>query len=327
MVATCFPPIKIDSVFENPACVRALVEANGPYAPVQRYFTDDEEYKATAGAESRDKPVFIAPVFRGDWAYEEPLIEGVDDLLNHAGFTDAAKSIFGSDFVRPFTLYSNLTWQLPFAQGPGHIDVPEFRGINRTDRPIWLLQTMNHSGLFEAERVPIATTVAWFYKGEDGGFDYWPTGVANPSQAHEGNIFNTAIVGDNDRMFHRVRPTGSTEKGLVAGLTPDAQLVHKGGDDWAIEDGGERRAEFPYDALRISVSWKARVFADTKDEQRFNDHSEDINIDEVWRRFYADLDRRGIAYTETEHPQRDPALIETLSSTYVEEPEPTHAAA
>ena len=54
----------------------------------------------------------------------------------------------------------------------------------------------------------IATAVAWFYEGEDGGFEYWPDGPEQAPSLHEGRIFNTAIIGDNDRMFHRVRPTG-----------------------------------------------------------------------------------------------------------------------
>lgn len=327
VTATCYPPVQIDHVLDDPGSIRRRVEANGPYAPVQRYFSDDAEYRATAGAESREKAVFIAPVFRGDWAYETPLIDDIDDLLHHPEFSEASRGIFGSDLVRPFSVYSNLTWQLPFAQGPGHIDVPEFRGINRTDHPIWLLTMMNYSRLFEAERVPIATAVAWFYEGSDGGLDYWPDGPDAPPRTHEGNIFNTAILGDNDRMFHRVRPTGAVERGLISGLTPDSRLVHRGAQTWAIEDRGETRAEFEYRELRISLSWKARVFRDEQDEKRFVERSEDITIDEVWQRFYADLDRRDIAFVRPGDPKRDSAWIELLTATYVYEPAASHAAA
>lgn len=327
MTNTCLPPIPIDCVLDDPESIRRRVEANSPYAPVQRYFTDDAEFRASAGSESQGKPVFIAPVFRGDWVYEKPLIEDVDDLWHHPGFTEAAREIFGTSCIRPFSVYSNLTWQLPFPQGGGHIDVPEFRGVNRTDQPIWVLTTMNHSRLFEAERVQIATTVAWFYRGSDGGFDYWPEGPDAPMQTHEGSIFNTAVVGDNDRMFHRVRPTGRPDDGLLSGLSSDARLVFKQGDAWAIEDRGETRAELPYEQLRISISWKARVFEDEADETRFAQHTEDMSIDQVWERFYSDLDQRGIEYRRPENPAKDPVWIELLSSTYVQEPSVSHAAA
>lgn len=327
MADPCFAPIQIDSVLDDPQLVRRLVEANAPYAPVQRYFTDDAEFHAAAGEDSRGQPMFIAPVFRGDWAYNEPLIDDVEPLLHHEGFIDAAKKIFGSEIVRPFSVYSNLTWQLPFSQGPGHIDVPEFRGINRTAYPVWLLTTMNHSRLFEAERIPIATTVAWFYEGGDGGFDYWPEGPQAAPRAHEGKIFNTAIVGDNDRMFHRVRPTGLADQGLISGLSADAELVAQSGSEWTIEDRGTCRATFDYSEIRISVSWKAHVFADEADEQRTRSHDEDISIDEVWNRFSRDLDQRGIAQRPEGDPLRDPTWINLLSSTYVEEPKSEPAAA
>ena len=327
MTDICFPPIQIDSVLDDPSLVRRLVEANAPYAPVQRYFSADAEFQATAGEDSRAKPMFIAPVFRGDWAYDTPLIDGVEPLLHHQGFADAARKIFGADLIRPFSVYSNLTWQLPFAQGPGHIDVPEFFGINRTVYPIWLLTTMNHSRLFEDERIPIATTVAWFYEGSDGGFDYWPEGKDAAPKVHEGNIFNTAVVGDNDRMFHRVRPTGKPDIGLIAGLSPDALLVHQAGDRWAVEDQGETRAEFDYAQLRISISWKAHVFQDDAAEKRYLEHEDDLSIDEVWRRFAGDLERRGIPAEVPPDPTRDAEWIRLLSATYVQEPSAQSAAA
>lgn len=322
----CLRPIPIEKVLDNPNSIRSRVEANGPYAPVQRYFNSDAEYRSSMGNEGRQKPVFIAPVFRGDWVYEEPLIEDVEDLWHHPQFAKASRKIFGASCIRPFSVYCNLTWQLPFPQGGGHIDVAEFRGVNRTDHPIWVLTTMNHSRLFEAERVQIATSVAWFYHGSDGGFDYWPDGPDAPMQTHEGSIFNTAVVGDNDRMFHRVRPTGDPAKGLVSGLTPETRLVHRDGDAWAIEDRGKSVAELSYEQLRISISWKARVFADEKDEARFLGHSEDMSIDQVWDRFCLDLDRRGVAYQRPEDPARDPSWIELLTETYVQEPNASPAA-
>ena len=305
----------------DPASVRRRAEAHAPYAPVQRYFENEEQYRAAAGADSREKPMFIAPVFRGDWAYETPLIDDVDDLLHHEGFIGSAQSIFDSKHVRPFSVYSNLTWQLPFPQGPGHVDVPEFRGIDRTAYPVWLLTTMNHSGLFDAWRVPIATSVAWFYEGEsDGGFDYWPDGPDGPARSHEGAIHNTAIVGDNDRMFHRVRATGRAELGIVSDLSPQALLVHRGGATWGIDDGGASRAEFDASALRISISWKARVFADDADERRFLEHSDDLEPAAIWRAFEEDLAARGRDARCPADPLRDGEWIALLSSTYVREP-------
>lgn len=326
---TCHPPIQIDKVLDDPELVRRLVEANGPYSPVQRYFAGESEYRASAGRSSEGKPMFIAPVFRGDWAYDKPLIEGIDDFLHHPEFTRSAARMFEGAYVRPFSMYCNLTWQLPFNQGGGHTDVPEFRGVTRVDHPVWLLQAMGHSRLFVDEQVRIATAVAWFYKGIDGGFTYWPDGPDAPAQSHEGSIFNSAVVGDNDRMFHRVRPTGNRESGLLTKMTLDSQLVHVGGDAWSVIDGdrGETLAELDYDALRISISWKARIFEDELEERRYLEHEDDITIDSVFERFYSDLWDRGIYFDVPDDPEHDPKFVETLASAYIREPSTTDAVA
>ena len=37
-----------------------------------------------------------------------------------------------------------------------------------------------------------------------------------------------------------------------------------------------------YDELRISVSWKANVFADEEEARLYDTHGDDLGIDEVW---------------------------------------------
>ena len=310
------PPIFVEEVLEDPKIFRELVEANAPYAPVQRYFANEAE----ARSQSSQGPMIIAPNFRGDWAYAEPLIDGAGIFLDHAGFAAAAAALFGSERVRPFAVYSNLTWQLPFPQGGGHTDVPEFRGVNRTGYPTWLLNAMGHSGLFESERVDIATAVAWFYEGSDGGFDYWPEGPTGERQVHEGRIHNTAIVGDNDRMFHRVRPVGDPAAGLPRGLSLDSRLEYRGGDAWRIQDGDETRAELDWPALRISVSWKAIVFASDEEERAYDRHSDDLDLATVLDRFEADLATQGIGMPRPASPLHDEAFVDTISRAYVMSP-------
>jgi len=242
--------------------------------------------------------------------------------LEHAGFREGAARLFGGGIVEPFSLYANITWQLPFDQGAGHTDVPEFRGIDRTRYSTSLLTVMGHSRLFEAERIAIATAVAWFYAGEDGGFTYWPDGPDAPPRVHEGRIFNTAMQADNERMFHRVRPVGARERGLPRGLTLDTRLEHRGGDAWAVVDPAADApiGEPGWDALRVSVSWKARVFPDAEARRLYRDHSADLTLDEVVRRFEADLGRRGVPFTRPADPTNDPVFMDVLAATYVRTP-------
>lgn len=319
MSASFSPPIFDDVVLEDSSLVRRLVEQDSPHFPVQRYFANDAEYRASSAGSSR-RPMIVAPNFRGDWAYDEPIVDGVEPLFQHPGFIRNASQLFGTDLIRPLCVFANITWQLPFNQGEGHIDIPEFRGIDRTRYPTWLLSMMSHSRLFEPERIQIATAVAWFYEGEDGGFQYWPDGPDAPPRVHEGKIFNTSVTGDNEKMLHRVRPVGKRNDGFLMGMTLDTRLEHRGGDDWAIVEAGEDIALASYGDLRISVSWKARAFRDAEEERLYADHSADLSLDAVLDRFCADLEARGIAFEEPADPLADPAFTDLLSSVYLVTP-------
>jgi hypothetical protein len=310
-------PIVLPTVLDDPDLVQRLVEANGPYYPVQRYFENQAQYRANTG----HARMLIAPNFRGDWAYDSPQIDGVEPLLFHEGFRDAAQQIFSAEVVRPQQVYANLTWQLPFAQGPGHTDVPAFRGIDRTEFPTQLLSIMGHARLFERYRVRIATAVAWFYRGKDGGFEYWPEGPDGPRKIHEGEIFNTAIVGDNDFMYHRVRPVGRREDGIPGPMTLETRLERIDGEQWQLVERDQVLGTPCYRDLRISVSWKANVFADAAEADLYDAHTDDLSIDAVWETFFRDLAARGEAFDEPGDPLHDEPLTELLGRVYLRAPE------
>jgi hypothetical protein len=311
------PPVSIDSAFDDPARIWEVIETRAPYWPVQRYFANSAEYAALAGRGDVETMI-VAPVFRGNWATEGVALPGVEPLLEHAPFVDAAKRLFDAELVRPQNVYANLTWQLPFPQGMGHTDVPAFRGFDRSRYPIAFLTIMGMSGLFEDVRVQIATAVAWLYAGCDGGFEYWPQGPDQPPQLHEGAIDNTAIVGDNDFMWHRVRPTGRPADGMLQ-LSLESELT-RAGTEWAIVDADRTLAAFPRRQMRVSVSWKAIVFDSDRERRRYDEHSDDIDLAGVLRRFTADLGQRGIEVELPDDPLRDPAFVRLLQQTYVRTP-------
>jgi len=319
------PPLLVAPAFEDPARVRRLVEALAPYWPVQRYFANDAEYASLAG-ESGAASMVVAPVFRGNWAVDgAAAAPGAAPLLRHAPFVDAARRLFDAEIVQPVNVYANLTWQLPFPQGAGHTDVPAFRGFDRRTVPIAFLTIMGQSGLFEDARVRIATAVAWLYEGADGGFEYWPEGPDAPPRVHEGRIDNTALVGDNDFMWHRVRPTGRPQDGM-ARLSLESELAFAGGA-WAVRDGARELARFGWERLRVSVSWKALVFADDAERRRHDEHEDDLDLAEVVRRFRADLAARAVELEWPADPLRDPAVVRRLSEVYVRYPASARAAA
>jgi len=74
-------PIVIERVLPDPGLVRELLIRGAPYWTVQRYAKNLSEMAALSDAGKRgrrDRPMFIAPWFRGDWAYETPLVDGVE---------------------------------------------------------------------------------------------------------------------------------------------------------------------------------------------------------------------------------------------------------
>jgi hypothetical protein len=311
------PPVLLPEAVDDPSLVEDLLVRLGPYWPVQRYVSNDAEYAALSGG-PRGATMPIAPVFRGNWAQPGEVLAGVEPLLHNERFVDAARRVFDAELVRPTTVYVNLTNQMPFPQGPGHTDVPTFRGFDRSTYPITFLTLMGLSGLFEDVRVKVATAVSWFYLGRDGGFDYWPDGPDSPPVVHEGRIWNTGVVADNDFMWHRARGVGRPEDGLEL-ISLDSELVARDGG-WAIVQDGVERRRFDREALRVSLSWKAIAFADEAERRRHDEHTADLDLAEVLRRLERDLSARGRRVAIPADPVRDPEFIGLLHEEYVRTP-------
>src|SRR5262245_17086332 len=136
------PPVVLETVLDDAGLVARLARANAPYFPVQRYFANAAEMNALSKTQQGDGPAMrVGPVFRGDWAYDAPLVDGLDPIFRNPRFATAAARIFGAAVVRPQIVYANLSLPMPCGDG-GHTDIPAFRGIDRTRFPVWLLVTM-----------------------------------------------------------------------------------------------------------------------------------------------------------------------------------------
>lgn len=283
-------PILLDTVVDDPETIRQMARDNGPYWQPGRTIASSKSATEVAANDGDDDATdfanaMVGPTFRGQWAFGEPMVDGADALLHHDGFADAARRMYGWDVLVPEQVYVNLTTPIG-RQGFSHTDIPEFRGVDRRNAPAWLLTAMGVSRLFEAERIHIVTAVAWFYRGEAGGFRYWPEGMSGPSYLHD-DTWNTAIVGDNDFMPHevqRVGPRGSTKP---AGMTLGTELVCDG-IDWHIVEAGEVLATYPDAAVRLSLSWKAKLFRDDA-ERADADAGIGLTVDEALDRLAADL--------------------------------------
>jgi hypothetical protein len=166
---------------------------------------------------------------------------------------------------------------------------------------------MGRSELFERWRVIQAGAVSWFYDGPGGNFEYWPEGLGGPMQAEKPPFRNVAIMADNDRMYHRIGRVGAHNAPLPQ-MTAAAELRALGDDRWAIVENGEVRATYPFNAVRLSLVWKANLETEAD--------SESLDLDQVMSIFVADLRKRKVDFPVPGDPLSDKIWIATLDSAY-----------
>ena len=87
-----------------------------------------------------------------------------------------------------------------------------------------------------------------------------------------------------------------------------------------ITDGGDELYRLPFEKVRVSISWKAKVFRDEEDRRVADEHLDDITIDEVVDRFVADLAEQGTTCARPSDPVNDVDFIATLAGAYRRSP-------
>ena len=296
-------PIRIEPAFDNPEQIRLMFERHAPYRTLATYAPEGIEDETHDEAK---RP--ILPWFRGDWALGgKPLVEGAEVILHNRRFLEAARSAFGTSFVHPEFVAVNINGPMPACTK--HIDNPSFYGATRVEYPLPFLRVMGSSELFDAWRVVRASTISWFYEGEGGNFDYWPEGIDGPMLSEQAPFGNVALCGDNDRMYHRIGPTGNGNKEMPR-ISASAKIQPDGDGNWIIFENGEVRATYASRAIRSSVLWKAEV-------RNGEPRPDDLTLDRTMEIFIADLRRRSIDFHIPSDPLSDTAWILMLQRIYV----------
>jgi len=328
------PPRLLDPVFDDPHEFLALVYRNGPFPSLQQrvmtnavesaaitgeWVTDAMIARASAGAE---RSVAISASYRSYWARAgAPLRADAAWLLTHRRFLDAVRALFpeSDPLVRPDEIYVNVQVPQQIRPGSAHVDIPKFRGIGRREFPVWLLTTMRRSALFEPWRVPVATAVCWFYDGPGGTYTYWPDGPDAPPRQTTHPFTNTAVVGENDTMFHRGDAIGPPDAAAPGGLTLDCvcePLDTTAPARWRIRDADRVVAEYDAAQMRIALSWSAEVYVDDHARQVADEHRDDLTIEAVVDTFVHDLRARGQHVDHPVDPLHDVHFIARLARTY-----------
>ena len=228
--------------------------------------------------------------FRETYAYDAPLVPGIEPFLHHAGFREAARRLYGREIVRPAIVYANLL--VPGQELAIHTDVPEFRGVNRKRDPQWLIVAMHHSRLFERWRMPIATGVAWFGNPEGGEFAFYPEGPWGAPVAHR----RAPQHGDPARYrfgLPRRRPGRGIARADAGSEARDAARASTATTAGASGTATKSLARYAFRDLRFSISWKAYCFADAAEEALVREHRDDLSRAAALAALVADLRRRG----------------------------------
>jgi hypothetical protein len=280
-------------------------------------------YLRSGGMHGAGEPISVLAArtnyFREEYAYgTKGLIDGIEPFLFHDGFVEAARQIHGRRVIEPAIVFANL--MVPGQELALHTDVPEFRGVNRKMHPQWLLVAMRHSELFEDWRMPIATGVAWFHDTDGGEFAFYPDG-AEGSPVYHKVAYNTALLVDTDSVFHGVDRVAPSETEMPA-LKPGMQLTFEGDRRWSVRDGDQIFAEYPWDELRFSISWKAYCFTDEAERDAWRTHTDDLDLDTTLATLVDDLRERGRINGDVP-PSRELALM--IIDEYIRFPPPTTA--
>lgn len=290
-------PVRMDKVFDDPDAVLRLVRELGPYDTVGCYYNG-----------GTPDPLGVDP----PWFLVEP---DCPLLVANPNWIAAAHEAFDAGLVKPIRCVVNLNPPAPAS--PPHLDLPVFRGFSAPRMPIWLLMSMTHSRLFLDWLVPLASGVAWFWRGAGGVFEYWPDGPMQDSVCESPPMWNSGVMADNEVMWHRVGAIGTARE--QAGSPPtvpgDARMLCTD-EGWEARRGEHSLARFSADQVRISFVWKAYVFRDEPHLASFEDKAYDLDLDTVVDMLCADLAERGLASRHPSDPLGDPAWRQVLTEAY-----------
>jgi hypothetical protein len=257
----------------------------------------------------------LGPQFRFHWAKNgEVHDQGVTPFLNNKRFIEASGALFRAPVVIPWSIMCNLS--CPIATGITHTDLPTFAVTGGANVPDWLRAVMGFSGLFQEWAVPVSSAISWFYLGTGGEFEYWPDGLDRAPVVEGPPYWNTALVSDNDYMYHRVHRHGDPARYADMKMSHDTLLKTDGDEDWQVADGDKVVARLGRDEVRLSILWKALAFPSDSEAARFLDGSSDLDGDRIADIFHADMAARGIT-AEPPHDQlADQAWQRLLEKTY-----------
>lgn len=319
------PPVQISDIFTDDENARlfGVLRGKGPWRLIAGiYFNSAEELLAVSGgAQEGAKPRlsdFLTPAFRGFFGNNGIVYEdAVHDVFYSKKLLDMVKGMHGAQYGEPYLFQFNIQGPSPGYDG-GHFDGRSWRGIDPTNTPAWLTSIMAKSGLFDAWEVKAGQVLSYYYPSDvDGGFTYWPDGPQAAPQRIAAPFWNSGLLTDNQRMFHRGEACGPRDRrAFPEGLALDSVIEADGDSGWRVKTAERAVARYAEDEMRILFHYNAHVFADMAEVKQYYDHTDDLTRDQAFDMLIADLKRRGVDFVMPTDPVNDRAFIAALASAY-----------
>ena len=319
------PPKVIENVYSQDEFDRIVdvIRTQGPWPGIvaQHFQSVDEMIATTTGNIVPDHGLTLDDVasahFRGFFANNSVcFFPELEDIFYNSRFLELAKSYWKAEFAKPTLMLFNICGPHNTGLAP-HLDAVTFRGIGIENSPIWLQNMMGKSGLFTDYIVKMAQIITWWYRGEPGGFTYWPDGPDGPPANLAMPMWNRGVVVQNELMFHRGDPVGPPEDRAIEGLKNRSLFGYDSvNDDWVITTDGRVIKRYRPEQIRLLVHWNAEMYSDREEVEKVMDHSDDLTHDRVIDTFLADLRARGVSVREPSDPLHDAEFIQALTNTY-----------
>jgi hypothetical protein len=319
-------PQILENAFSDDQHQRMLsyVREKGPWSLIlAQHFKSPEEVIATTSGQVPEgfKPtwdMFLSPVFRGYFAKgHTSLHSDLDDCFYNHKFLDLVRGYWKAEYATPENMLFNLQGPCPGARSP-HMDATRFRGVSMHNSPVWLLNVMAKSGLFEHWRTKKAQVITWYYKGRiGGGFTYWPDGPKAAPKQIKAPMWGRSVVVENEMMYHTAASNGPVAQRRPEGLAINSLLTaDTAGDGWKITTDGKVIQDVPAEEMRFLIHWGADIFMDYNELKVALDHTDDIAHEQVFDTFIEDLKARGLDFQLPSDPLTDTNFITLLTRVY-----------
>ncbi len=319
------PPRVIDDVYtdEQHARMVEVIKREGPWPTIisHHFETVDEMIATVSGVVPPDHGLTLddvaGPHFRGFFAKNSVcFFPELEDIFYNSKFLAEVKSYWGAQYAKPTLMLFNICGPHNTGLAP-HLDAVTFRGVRIENTPVWLQNIMGKSGLFNDYLVKMAQVITWWYRGEPGGFTYWPDGPFEPPQRLEAPMWNRGVVVQNEMMYHRGDPVGPPADRAIEGVKNRSLFGYDANtDSWAVTTDGDVIKRYQPEQIRLLVHWNAEVYADMDEVKKVMDHTDDLTHERVVDTVLADMRSRGIQVAAPSDPFHDVDFIQALMHTY-----------